>query len=275
MKATALSLLFGFTWLLSAVPVAADSPRLALIIDDLGDRIDLDIGMADLPVPLSCAILPHTPHARRLAGHCRDNGHEVMLHIPLQAVARNELLGPGRLKMDMDEPTFRATFRASLASVPGALGVNNHMGSLLTRHPGAMAWLMEELQEAGLFFVDSRTTADSVALDIAREHSVPAGARDVFLDAVRDVEMIEAELDRAIRIAHITGQAVVIGHPYPETLEVLQRRLPWLETETGVRLIPMRELLGIGEDGDVSAAIRLSEGEDDEQTGTRSAGGGL
>lgn len=234
---------FALLMLVFALPLAAETPRLALIIDDLGDRPGLDFRMADLPVPLSCAILPHTPHATRLASHCRRNGHEVMLHIPLQAEQRNDLLGPGRLKLDMDESRFRETFRSSLASVPGATGVNNHMGSLLTRHPGAMTWLMQELREANLFFVDSKTTAASVALNMAREQAVPATARDVFLDASQDPEDIEAELDRAISIARRTGRVIVIGHPYPETLEVLQRRLPWLEVETGVRLTSVRELL--------------------------------
>ncbi|MEA5444969.1 divergent polysaccharide deacetylase family protein [Gammaproteobacteria bacterium AB-CW1] len=242
---------------------------MAVIIDDLGDRLLLDRRAVDLPVPLSCAILPHTPHARRVASDCAENGKEVMLHLPLQAKENNQLLGPGRLELDMDEATFRETFRRSLASVPGVRGVNNHMGSLLTRHPGAMAWLMEELREAGLFFIDSRTTPHSVAYDVAREHAVPAGRRDIFLDRSRDPAEIEAALDRAIRIAHQRGEVVVIGHPYPETLEVLEARLPWLETESGVELINASALLEGGDDP------VLSEGASDEQASAGATGGRL
>jgi len=233
--------------MMTAPPLLAEgeeSPRMVLIIDDLGDRLDLDFQVVELPVPLTCAILPHTPHAGRIARRCHELGQEVMLHLPMQAENNNELLGPGRLELDMEESHFRETFRESLASVPGAAGVNNHMGSLLTRHPGAMTWLMEELTEAGLFFVDSRTTAQSVAMEMAEEQSVPAVRRDVFLDAVRDPEQIEAELDRAVALAHRFGEVVVIGHPYPETIEVLNRRLPWLSTESGVTLEPVHALLG-------------------------------
>lgn len=253
--------------LLSLAGAVAATPRMALIIDDLGDRADLDFQVADLPVRLTCAILPHTPHATRLAERCTDSGKEVMLHLPLQAESYNELLGPGRLELDMDEPRFRGTFQSSLASVPGVRGVNNHMGSLLTRHPGAMTWLMEELDSADLFFVDSRTTSQSVAMAMAREQSVPAAERDIFLDAKQDTETIEAQLDRAIRIAHQTGQVVVIGHPYPETIEVLQRRLPSLELETGIELTHISSLLHANDDN--------RGGETDEQAGTDSPGGRL
>ncbi|MCP1728109.1 polysaccharide deacetylase 2 family uncharacterized protein YibQ [Natronospira proteinivora] len=239
-----LSGLFTSTAWADQPPAQHPQPRLAVIIDDLGDRADLDFQVVNLPVPLSCAILPHTPHGALVARRCQEQDKDVMLHIPLQAESFNELLGPGRLELDMDEATFRETFRESLASVPGAVGVNNHMGSLLTRHPGAMTWLMEELNEAGLFFVDSRTTTQSVAMKMAQEQSVPATQRDIFLDSDQDIDAIEAELERAIRIAHDHGEAVVIGHPYPETVEVLSRRLPWLELETGIQLISITELIG-------------------------------
>jgi len=263
--------------LLSGAAVADTSdtrPTMALILDDLGDRPTLDFQVADFPVMLNCAILPHTPHARRLAERCAESGKEVMLHLPLQAERFNELLGPGRLELDMDEQDFRKTFRKSLASVPDATGVNNHMGSLLTRHPGAMTWLMEELHEHQLFFIDSRTTAHSVAMDMAEEQTVPAAQRDVFLDAERDPERIEAQLDHAIRIAHMTGQVVVIGHPYPETMQVLERRLPWLELETGIRLIAVSELLD--ESGVAEKNAEKSGRNDHEQASrARTIGDGL
>lgn len=232
--------------LVALIPVTAfgqSAPQIAVIIDDMGDRADLDFRVAELPGEISCAILPHTPHARRLARQCRESGKDVLLHLPLQAEAFNELLGPGRLELDMDETAFRSTFRTSLASVPGVQGVNNHMGSLLTRHPGAMTWLMQELGREGLFFVDSRTTAHSVAVAMAREQSIPAAERDIFLDTEQNADAIDAQLDRAIRIARQTGKAIVIGHPYPETLAVLERRLPGLEGREGIRLARISELI--------------------------------
>ncbi len=230
--------------LVAASPLAAESPRLAIIIDDLGDRAHEDRRVTALPVTLTCAILPHTPLARQVARDCRESDKEVMVHIPLQAKDNNELLGPGKLTLEMDEEHFRETLRGNIASVPGAAGVNNHMGSLLTRHPGAMTWFMEELEAKDLYFVDSWVTPRSVAMDMAEEQEVPATRRDVFLDRDRDPEAIEAALNQALAIAGRAGKAVAIGHPYPETMEVLERRLPFLETETGVRLVGAGELIG-------------------------------
>lgn len=236
--------------LLPVVGLAQSAPQVAVIIDDMGDRADLDFRVAELPRDISCAILPHTPHAGRLARQCTDSGKDVLLHLPLQAETFNELLGPGRLELDMDETAFRSTFRTSLASIPGVQGVNNHMGSLLTRHPGAMTWLMQELGREDLFFVDSRTTAHSVAVEMAREQSVPATERDIFLDTEQNAKAINAQLDRAIRIARQTGQVIVIGHPYPETLAVLEQRLPELENREGIRLARVSELIQSGNEGE-------------------------
>lgn len=256
-----------------AAALADAEPKIAVIIDDMGDRADLDFRVAELPAGISCAILPHTVHARRLAQRCTENGKDVLLHLPLQAESFNELLGPGRLELDMDETVFRSTFRDSLASVPGVRGVNNHMGSLLTRHPGAMTWLMQELGRKDLFFVDSRTTAHSVAITMAREQSVPAAERDIFLDTEQNTEAIDAQLDRAIRIARETGEAIVIGHPYPETLAVLEQRLPELEGREGIRLARVSDLIESGkkrEGGDTDGQARTdSIGERLRGTGSR------
>lgn len=224
--------------LLGLAPIGtAGAAKLAVIIDDLGDRAHEDARATALPVPLTCAILPRTPFASEVARSCRETGKQVMLHLPLEAKTNNELLGPGKLTLDQDEESFRETFRENLDSVPRAAGVNNHMGSLLTRHPGAMTWLMEELDRHDLFFVDSWVTPRSVALDMAREQQVPATRRDVFLDQDRDPKAIEAALEEAVGVALRHGEAIAIGHPYPETLEVLERRLPFLEAETGIRLV--------------------------------------
>jgi polysaccharide deacetylase 2 family uncharacterized protein YibQ len=127
--------------------------------------------------------------------------------------------------------------------VPYARGVNNHRGSLLTRHPGHMRWLMEEIgRQDEWFFVDSYTTHHSVALTVAREHNVPAARRDVFLDSSRDPASIERAFERLKAIARRDGAAIGIGHPFPETLDFLEAALPRLEAE-GIRLVSLRDLL--------------------------------
>ncbi len=230
--------------LLLAAPAAlpAEGPVAALVIDDLGDRPGAAERLVALDVPVVCAFLPHTPHAAAQARRCHHAGLEVMLHLPMEAVD-GSALGPGGVGLDMDRAAFRASVRRSLEAVPHAVAVNNHMGSLLTRHPGHMRWLMELLDEAGgLLFLDSRTTPLSVAEDKAEQAGLPALRRDVFLDHERDPEAIRSRLRELMRTAREDGAAVAIGHPYPETLDVLDADLAALAEHYGVKLIGLLEL---------------------------------
>jgi polysaccharide deacetylase 2 family uncharacterized protein YibQ len=124
----------------------------------------------------------------------------------------------------------------ALDSVPDVAGVNNHMGSLLTRHPGAMQWLMEGLRERGLFFVDSRTTVHTVAESLARENSVPVRRRDVFLDSAPGIEQVRSQFRRLVRLARGKGSALGIAHPRRVTLAVLADELPRLQQQ-GIDLV--------------------------------------
>ncbi len=127
--------------------------------------------------------------------------------------------------------------------MPHAVGVNGHRGSLLTRHPGHMQWLMEEIgARDGLFFVDSFTTHKSVALQIAGEHNVAAVRRDIFLDPDRSSETVAREFERLLRLAARRGTAIAIGHPHETTLEFLEQQLPQLE-ERNIELVRVAELV--------------------------------
>lgn len=222
----------------------AEGPVVAIIIDDLGYREFEGNRVLALPGQVTVAILPHTPFAREFAEHAHARGIEVMLHLPLQPADSLYEPGPGEIWLDTDSPALLGALDAGLASVPYAVGVNNHMGSLLTRHPGHMTWLMRELLRRNLFFVDSFTTERSVALQMALEVGVPAVRRNVFLDTNPDPDAVSMEFDRLLGLAHEQGYAVAIGHPYPDTLAVLERRLPELE-HAGVRLVPASQLVGL------------------------------
>jgi polysaccharide deacetylase 2 family uncharacterized protein YibQ len=220
----------------------ADIPAIAIIIDDLGNADQRDKHAVLIPGALSFAILPHTPHAVELANLAYALHKDVLLHLPMQST-HPENLGSGGLTMDMNARQVRQSFRDSLASVPHAIGINNHMGSLLTQHPGYMQWLMQDISAAGdLFFIDSLTASKSVASKIATENWVPNMKRDVFLDSTRSLAAIEHQFHHLLRIARKNGIALAIGHPYPETLKVLQDELPHLSKQ-GVRLVPISKLL--------------------------------
>jgi polysaccharide deacetylase 2 family uncharacterized protein YibQ len=218
-------------------------PRIAIIIDDLGYQLEAGRRAIDLPGPLAYAILPGTPRGRILAELANDHGKEVLLHLPLEAVKYDGPVEPGGLVLDMSRTVFQAAFNSAIESIPFAVGVSSHRGSLLTRHPGHMGWLMEEIQRRdGLFFIDSYTTHESVALRIAAEIGVTAIKRDVFLDHDRCPEAVRAEFERLKKLARTRGKAVAIGHPYPDTLELLEREIPNLAKE-GIELVPVSQLI--------------------------------
>lgn len=239
--------LYFFAMLLAGTATAApdaDLPAIAIIIDDIGYRHREDQQVAELPGPLALSILPHSPHAALMTERAAATGKTVMLHLPMEPLRdeKDVSLGPGALMLDMDRVALMRTLNSALRSVPTAVGVNNHMGSLLTREHEHMRWLMESLHIHDKFFVDSVTSERSVAADVATSTGVPAMKRDVFLDNARDARNLHAEFAELIRIARRRGNALAIGHPHPETIALLREKLPQL-AQLGVRLVSVPELL--------------------------------
>jgi len=231
--------------MLASGSVATSPPRIAIIIDDLGYRLDAGLRAIALPGPISFAVLPGTPRAGTLAVRAHESGKEVLLHLPLQAKPNDNIQEPLGINLDMSRSEFGDTFERALTSVPHAIGVNSHRGSLLTRHPGHMLWLMEEIRaRENLFFVDSYTTHESVALKIADETGVDARKRDVFLDPDRMPETVMREFERMKVLAQERGSIVVIGHPYAATLDLLERELPNL-ADQGYELVTISELVKV------------------------------
>jgi polysaccharide deacetylase 2 family uncharacterized protein YibQ len=229
--------------LLASASVATGTPRIAIIIDDLGYRLSAGRRAIDLPGPISFAVLPGTPRAQALATHAFESGKEVLLHLPLQARSDEKAYEPLGINLDMNRREFGETFDEALMSVPHAIGVNSHRGSLLTRHPGHMQWLMEEIQaRENLFFVDSFTTHESVALRMASEAGVHARKRDVFLDPDQRPETVAREFERMKMLADKRGSVIAIGHPHKATLDLLERELPRLAAE-GYELVTISELV--------------------------------
>lgn len=232
--------LFGMMAVAAAAPPGPST--ISIIIDDLGNQRAVGERVLRLPAPVACAILPHTPHAAHLARGAHRVGKEVLLHLPMESVDARAT-GPGALSAGMPETQLRAILSADLASIPHVSGVNNHMGSLLTMQTQPMDQVMRVLRErGGLFFVDSRTHPRSVAARSAQVHRLPYLSRDVFLDNEQNVAAIERQFEELLRIAKRRGHAVAIGHPYPETLDVLERWLPILGLYR-IEVVPLRRAL--------------------------------
>ncbi len=217
-------------------------PVIAIIIDDLGDRLEDGLRAAALPGQVTCAILPQTTYSHRLAEAAHAAGKEVMLHQPMEAT-HGQKMGPGGIDRYMDRKTLLQTLQTNLDSVPYAQGMNNHMGSLLTRMVEPMAWLMRDLHgRENFYFIDSATAVQSVAQRIAHEQSVPSMRRNIFLDNNRDEQAILKQFARLVARARRDGVAIGINHPYPESLAVLEKVLPRI-SEFGVRLLPVSQLI--------------------------------
>ena len=224
-----------------AVDTVLQSPaRIALIIDDLGNQEAAGEQALALPGAVTYSFLPQTPFARRQASMAHSLQKEVMLHLPMESDQGNPL-GAGALTLDMSQAKVLETLQRDLDSVPFVSGINNHMGSLLTRDPTAMRWLMTGLRERELFFIDSRTTDGTVAERVARANLIATSRRHVFLDNVQDAASVKARLMELIETARRQGEAIGIAHPYPETLAVLAEELPKLKAE-GIELVPASAL---------------------------------
>jgi len=209
----------------------------------------------ELPGEVTYAFLPETPFAVRLANLAEALGREVILHLPMES-ATGKVLGPGGMTSSMSEEEFAAIFGRNLAAVPHIRGVSNHMGSLLTAQRKQMHWLMELLRERGkLFFLDSRTTPESVADDVAHSAGLASTRRDVFLDDEQQADTIRLQFRELVKRALEKGTALAIGHPHPETVTVLREELPRLAAK-GIGLVSASTLIKIrsGED----ARLRLA-----------------
>jgi polysaccharide deacetylase 2 family uncharacterized protein YibQ len=220
-------------------PVAYD--ELVLIIDDIGHSLSRGRKALSLPGDITFAVIPFTPHGKRLAALAAESGKELMVHTPMSALGR-DTFEQGGLTPQLSRTEFREYLAAALEELPRAQGINNHMGSELTQLREQMGWVMEELRGRNLYFVDSRTTGDSVAAAVAREFDVPTLSRQVFLDHVATEEAIDQQFQYLIHIAKTYGRAVAIGHPYPETIRYLEAALPHLGS-LGIRLTTVSEAL--------------------------------
>ena len=231
-------LLLAFCLVAGLPALAADAARpvVAIIIDDMGYRLEQDRQALTLDAPVAFSILPNSPGAAQILDAAKTRGFEVMLHLPMESGRGRQHQPPGTLTRSMNWITFVRTLQANLAAVPGLVAVNNHEGSRLTTDRQKMHWLMEELARHRIAFIDSRTTHHTVALDVAHKLGLPAVRRDVFLDY--EPGRIADQFDELINKAKLRGYALGIAHPHEETIQFLRNNIMRL-AEHGIELIPV------------------------------------
>ena len=222
--------------------VPEDKARVVVIIDDVGMNSSAAKELAAMKAPLTLAFLPYAQHVDKLAAVAKKNGHELMIHMPMEPMNPDIDTGPIVLRTDDSPAEFDKMLNKAMSSFTGYVGLNNHMGSRLTQDKSAMRHLMKRLNEDGLLFVDSRTIAGSVAEETAIEFGVPNTARDVFLDDDPSIEAVRKSLKKGERIASKYGTVIMIGHPKKNTITALKEWLPTL-TEKDMVLVPITNVI--------------------------------
>ncbi|MEN6411679.1 MAG: divergent polysaccharide deacetylase family protein [Veillonellales bacterium] len=216
--------------------------QMAIIVDDFGYSSEPISAFAGINRPLTWAILPYRPYSNEAAARGIGSGHQVMLHLPMEplsAAAQSEEVTIG---VNMSDQEIRDIVSRAVRSVPGIVGVNNHQGSRATADSRVMQNVFAVLKANHLFFVDSRTSSQSIAYDLARQSGLRAGENQLFIDNSSEVSAIKKQLRSAGDIAIRSGAVTVIGHARMNTATAVREMIPELEAE-GIELVFVAELL--------------------------------
>jgi polysaccharide deacetylase 2 family uncharacterized protein YibQ len=216
--------------------------RLAIVFDDAGGSLEQVEAIIAIGRPVTVAVLPHLAYSAEVARRARAAGLEVLVHLPLEPDDARKALGPGGITVAMSDAQIHEAVQAALAAVPGAVGINNHMGSRATADRRVMRAVLRAARGAGVFFVDSYTTPRSVVGEVAAEVGVPVATRAVFLDNEDEEAAIAAQVRRAVARARREGSAVAIGHAQRRTPAVVAAMLHEFD-DAGVALVPVSALV--------------------------------
>jgi len=203
-------------------------PQLSIVIDDFGySNNDVIQGFLELPIDLTVSVIPGHRFSRWCAAKADELGKEVIVHMPMEPEDRNYAAGEDQYMLMNNLMPFQIEqrIRSAFMELPQAVGLNNHMGSLVTTNERIMGVVATTLKKNGKYFIDSLTTPRSVAYEVAKSAGVPATVRTVFLDNQRNKDEIRAHFEKALQVAQRSGYALVIGHVYKETLETLREMI--------------------------------------------------
>ncbi len=219
-----------------------EKPKVVIIVDDLGLNKEPIYRLLEIPALLSFAVLPNLPYTQYAARTAYKKGREVILHLPMEPAESSGYtaaeIGEGALLVGLPKNEILARLEASLISVPYIKGVNNHMGSKFTENTELMKLVLERIKSKGLFFVDSRTSPNTIGFQLAKGLGVKAAQRDVFLDECsQGANYVRSQIERLIKVSKERGYAIGICHPYPDTVKVLSEMIPEIKRE--VEIVPV------------------------------------
>jgi polysaccharide deacetylase 2 family uncharacterized protein YibQ len=232
-----------FTMLQPPTEKAVLRPKIALVIDDLGGEHLIARELLEWDLPLTFSILPFTPYGKTIAREAHQKGKEVILHVPMEPHGYPKVRpGEGALLQGMNEESLRQQLAKDIEAVPYIKGVSNHMGSRLMEDPEKVKIILSELKRKRLFFLDSRTTPQTVGMNVAQGVGLKAMERSLFIDHSLDEEDIKRKIEKLISLSLSNGKAIGIGHPHPSTIKSLKEMIPKMK-EKGIEVVPLSAVM--------------------------------
>jgi len=224
--------------LIPFVPAA----RVAILFDDAGGSLEQLEPILALGRSVTVTVLPGLRYSREVAARAQEGGLEVLLHLPMEPEERGLALGPGGITTGMSDVQIAQVVATDLSQVPGAIGLNNHMGSKATADERVMRAVLQEVKSHGLIFVDSVTAPQSVGMRLAMEMQIRTASRSVFLDNQNKADAIRAQIQRLIILALERKDVVAIGHATRLTPRVLKEMLVEFDRHD-IELVPVSALV--------------------------------
>ncbi len=220
----------------------AQGPRIAIVIDDFGYNINNLDSLFNIGQPVTLSILPSLAYSRRIAQRASERGYETILHLPLESHNKGVREESDTIKASMPREEVVLRLQKEIESVPGCVGVSNHMGSKSTEDTALMTVIFEYLKKNNLYFFDSLTSQKSVCRNVAVAVGLRYARRDVFLDNSNDSDYIKKQMQETKRIAVKRGRAIAVCHDRPSTIAVLAEVMPEMKRE-GIRFVKLSELV--------------------------------
>ena len=219
---------------ISSIPVVQKKPNfkgiIGIIIDDFGYRNDeVSDGFLKLNANLTYAVIPGHKYSTQFGERAVKNGYEVIVHMPMENLSNKGGEEKFVLSTFMDKNVIQDRVKTALNQIPSAIGMNNHQGSKASADQYVMSNVARVLKEKNLFFIDSRTTAETVAESTMEVFGVPTTRRNVFLDNDDNEEKILKQLKELTEKSEEWRRAVGIGHVKLKTLKILQKKIPELQ----------------------------------------------
>ncbi|MDD4362625.1 MAG: divergent polysaccharide deacetylase family protein [Atribacterota bacterium] len=222
--------------------VKTDKPKIAIIIDDLGYQVEIAERLLSLDYPVAFSILPYLPYSQVVFKMAKENDITILMHLPMEPHDSNINPGKGAIYSNMTEEEIKNKLLANLNNLPGVDGVNNHMGSKVTENEKVMKVILQEIKNQNLFFVDSMTSPNSIGYALGKEMGVETAFRSVFLDNNQELDYIRKQFEILIDLALKYGSAIAIGHPYCNTVDILEEVTPLLYSKN-IEVVKLTQLV--------------------------------